>query len=159
MAVFKDITGWREELEELRKGPAYKKMYPEVIRNPKDDPLVPLSVILDFVETLLAHEETKEGLLAPERWRKNNPPTVIGRNTYFPDPENDPTFPHAASNLVEDFKNWFMLKTGYGPRFPPYFTGMGLATKVLNGEIPGVRSPEAEDYLRSVTKNDIDFDC
>lgn len=159
MTVFKDITGWRDELEEFRNGPAYKKMYPTMIRDPKDDPLVPLSVILDFVETLLAHEELREGLLAPDRWRKNNPPTVIGRNTYFPDPENDPTFPHAASNLVNDFKSWFMLKTGYGPRWGPYFTGLDLAVLILNGEIPGARSTEADAYLRLRAKTNIDFDC
>lgn len=159
MPVFKNITGWREELDELRNGPAYKKMYSQGIRNPKDDPLVPLSVILDFVETLLAHEETKEGLLAPERWRKNNPPTVIGRNTYFPDPENDPTFPHAASKRVNDFEKWFMLKTGFGPRWDAYGHGRILAGKILRGEIPGVRSPEAEAYLREAAKIHLDFNC
>lgn len=150
MTVFKDIAGWREELKEFQSGPVYKKMYPTTIRDPKDDPLVPKSVILDFVETLLTHEETRNALRDLDRWHKANPPETN------PDPDNDPTFPQ-TSRLQYDFLNWYMLKTGYGPRFQPYFSGLSLAVLILNGEIPDVRSAEADAYLRKAEKLHIDF--
>ncbi|PPD28808.1 MAG: hypothetical protein CTY20_08685 [Hyphomicrobium sp.] len=152
MTVFKDIGGWREELEQLRNGPAYKTLYKQKIWNPKGDPLIPKSVILDFVETLLAHEETRKALLDLNRWHKANPPETN------PDPDNDPTFPHNAANLQTEFLHWYMLKTGAGPRSSPFFTGLDIAVQILNCEIPDIRSSEAETYLRRTAKIHIDFD-
>ncbi len=153
MTLFRDISGWREELNELQKGSAYKNMYPKSIRNPQFDPLVPKSTVLDFVETLLAHEETRKALLDLNRWHKANPPETN------PDPENDRTFPHKAANLQSDFSHWFMLKTGFGPRIGPYIHALNLTVLILNGDIPDARSAEADDYLHRTAKTEIDFDC
>lgn len=151
MTVFTDTTGWREELKDLREGPAYKRMYPTKIRDPKDDPLVPMSAVLDFAETLLSHAETRNALLALAEWHAANPPEIK-----MPDPENDPTFPHKASNLLNDFLMWFMLKTGMGPRVAAYIAGLNLADLIIREKIERVRCERAVQYLNETARIHLD---
>lgn len=141
--LFKDITGWREELEQLQKGAAYKAMYPVAIRNPEHDPKIPRSVILDFAETLLLDVETRDALLAVQRWRQGFAPGAIR------DFENDPNYPWEATKLLTDFRHWYELRTGFGPTTGAYLDGEQVADLVLAGTYPGVRCAESEEFLAS----------
>ena len=150
MTVFRDIAGWREELEELLNGPAFSAMYPPN-RLPKDEPRVPLSAILDFTETLLLNAETREALTIFYKWYEDHP---LGDRTHYDIRElnNDPTFPHDKSDLLHrDFPRWYILKTGFGPRKDVYHTGCSLASEILQGNIPNVRSEQARQYLKEST--------
>ena len=153
MPVFKDISGWREELNELSTGPAYKAMFPHGSRDPNDDPLLPLSAVLDYVETLLANAETREAILDLYKWHDAHPL----KDGEYNDIGNDPTFPHDLSRLLSDFALWFKLKTGFGPRGYPYVLGPALAIKILKGEIPEVRCDEAVQFMKDHSRMHLDF--
>lgn len=151
MTVFKDISGWREELEELRNGPVYQAMYPPD-RLPKDEPRVPVSAILDFAETLLLNAETREARTILDQWYKDNP---LGEGQNFYDIDK-PTFPHDKSDLLSEFALWYILKTGFGPKTLAYHSGSNLASQILQGNIPDVRTEQARQYLKDLDQYSID---
>jgi hypothetical protein len=152
MTVFKDISGWREELEELRNSPVYQAMYPKTHGLPRKDPLIPLSAILDFTETLLLNAETREAVIIRDKWYEDNP---LGDRTHYDinELDTDPTYPHDKSQLLySDFPLWYILKTGFGPTTHSYFNGIDLALQILQEKIPNVRSEQARQYLKDRTR-------
>jgi hypothetical protein len=149
MATFDDITGWREELEVLRKSDVFKQVYSQKnLTSPY--PKIPLSALFLYAETLLKHTETMDAFNALDNWRAQ-------QTSDFVDTDNDPTFPFRAQQLLTDFRSWFILKTGHGPDDWAYARHGGfIARAVLNEMWPAVRSPQAIDYIRKNASTQVD---
>ena len=149
MATFDDITGWREELEILRKSAVFERVYSQknlTSRHPK----VPLSALFLYAETLLKHTETMDAFNALADWRAR-------QTSDFVDTDSDPTFPFRAQQLLTDFTSWFILKTGHGPDAWTYTRhGTFLVRAVLSGRFPSVRCPQAIEYIRKNASTRVD---
>ena len=66
---FDDITGWQEELEKLRKSDVYTKLYGKPgAYSTRPSPKIPLSVLYDYAELLLKHDETRNAVIALKEW-------------------------------------------------------------------------------------------
>lgn len=142
MAVMTEIEGWREELEKLHKGPAYKELYPTPTWTGRGTP-IPLSLFYDYVETLLAHQELQNALAEIVEW---------GKVDLTPDEElnidTDPRVPRAAYSTLRDFTLWFNLKNPFGPypaRYQDY--GKNVALSLIKRELPDLRCQQAQDAI------------
>ena len=152
MTVFNDITGWREELNKLRNSDAITKLHGTGTMRVGPDPKIPLSVLFDYAETLLKHEEMREALIAIRKWSAK-------QTEDFLDAENDPTYPHMASELLSEFVYWYQRKTGYGPNWWAYKSHGGqLATRTILREFSSVRGLEARQYILDKATFEIDVD-
>ncbi|WP_029060944.1 hypothetical protein [Labrenzia sp. DG1229] len=142
MADFEDITGWREELEAFEKteegrtffrdswGNAIKLAFAQEVR---------------FAEELFRHEEILEALKKSAKWVK-----YLDDNPDFG--QDDEGFwdlcPVEDNRKVEAFKRWYAMKRNFDLGPSTFSAGKRLAIDVVNGDLPSLRSPEAEKFVK-----------
>ncbi|MES0811303.1 hypothetical protein ABLO27_17590 [Roseibium sp. SCPC15] len=143
MADFDDITGWREELEAFEateegraffgkhgKAKATKLTFEQEVR---------------YAEELFRHEEIHEALKKSAKWVKfldDNPD--FGRE----DENFSAWCPWDAIATKNTFTRWYAMKLNIAPGWSTFSAGNRLAIDVANGDLPSLRSPEAEQYVR-----------
>ncbi|MEM9632972.1 MAG: hypothetical protein AAGA50_16695 [Pseudomonadota bacterium] len=146
MANIEDITGWREELYEFNEYGSeeeHKQFYGKY--NNGIPPDAKLSQVLELVEVLLKHDETREALKKMSVWEK-----IKSANEYdFL--EDNPKFkerPDDAIDLIIDFFDWFCWKQGYDwAAFGFLNASYSTSIRILDGELPDVRSHTTVDHV------------
>lgn len=142
MADFDDITGWREELEAFEateEGRAFFSKYG------MGAPKLTFEQVVRYAEELFRHEEIHEALKESAKWVKfldDNPD--FGRED-----ENFSVWcPWDAIETKNSFTRWYAMKLNIAPGWSTFSAGNRLAIDVANGELPSLRSPEAEQFVR-----------
>ena len=146
MAVFKDISGWREEYEAfIESGSEETKAFNAQMENMIGH-VSSVSEVLEFAELVLAHDETRTACRALVDWERLLS-TEYGGILEHGDPRLDGA-PWEANKSMVDFVEWFCWKNGYAPNHSAFLQGgIGVAGKVLNDEIDSVRHPEGIRFL------------
>ncbi|QFT30962.1 hypothetical protein FIV00_10780 [Labrenzia sp. THAF82] len=143
MADFDDITGWREELEAFKAtdegrvffgkfgwGNATRLTFEQEVR---------------FAEELFRHDEIREALKKSAKWVK-----FLDDNPEFG--QEDERFwdlcPVEDNKTVSAFKRWYAMKQNIALGPSTFSAGKRLAIDLANGDLPSLRSPEAEQFVR-----------
>ncbi|MCV0425172.1 MAG: hypothetical protein K5905_06850 [Roseibium sp.] len=143
MADFDDITGWREELEafeateegrtffgEYGWGTATKLTFEQEVR---------------FAEELFRHEEILEAFKKSAKFVKflDDNPDFGREDEGFWD-----LCPVEDNLKVDAFRRWYAMKLNIALGPSTFSAGKRLAIDVVNGDLPSLRSPEAEQFVR-----------
>jgi len=142
MADLKDISGWREEYEDFVESGSEESEAFDARNDYAIGLISPVSEVLEFAELVLAHEETRLACRAMVDWEKRLS-TEFGGILVYGDPRLEEA-PREAISSMFDFVEWFCWKTGYVVNHSAFLIGsIGVAGKILDGEIASVRHPEA----------------
>jgi len=137
MADFKDMTGWREELEAWRLTDGYKKNQEWYYSVCED--LVPVSYLIELVDLLLRNDECLGAYKEVEAWESEKLRT---------NDNNRDDYPGFALSTLSEFKNWYLFQKSLRPNQPAFRRAMDLAELIRNGEISAAQSPGAIEYLK-----------
>ena len=144
MADLNDINGWWEEFENLEdqwdeQWAAFRNRFVNKL-NPK----IPVSQVLDFMECLLEHEETRDVVEQLAIWDELN-------DAKGPFDEGDPElekYPRDSVIYMNEFWLWYCWKAGYEPVYGAFrLAGSYAAELVTLGRLPEARSQATRDYL------------
>jgi hypothetical protein len=138
MADFKDMTGWRDELQAWHKTDDYKRRPKVRIANPV---VVPVSRIKEFIELEMKNPECAAAHEAIRKWHDENP----GKIPF----EDEVNYPKYASAILSDFRSWYLWKVGIPNDGISFTVALGALSKVRDGSISSVHSPEFLSYLKS----------
>ena len=147
-----DITGWREELDELRQSDAYVIGWADNEFGEVWKP-VPISKVHEFAELVLSNEELRHCLTEVNKWYQEDP-----ERTCIADDENN-TYPISADSKVYEFYEWFLLKNGLGPNSEVGRTGFMTCLAVESGFFNSTTSNEAIAYMKNHAEKHIVWDC
>jgi hypothetical protein len=142
MADFDDITGWREELEAFEATEEGLRFFE---RYGMGAPKLTFEQEVRFAEELFRHEEIHEALKISAKWVKfldDNPD--FGRE----DENFSAWCPWDAIATKNTFTRWYAMKLNIAPGWSTFSAGESLAAEVANGDLPSLRSPEAEQFVR-----------
>jgi hypothetical protein len=137
VATLDDMTGWQDELEELRpNSDQYRRLYSyQNMWNPREK--IPIERIFLYSQTLLASPDLRHAIT--ERYR------FLARTDRVDD---DPRFPHWATQPLLDFTVWFTLKTDTPPNDAGYVSvGWPFAGFVALAGFNDVRNKDAVAFL------------
>jgi len=144
MAVVTDISGWQDEYLELEtrwdeQWVAFLDRWTNKIR-----PKIPVSQVLDFMECLLEHEETRDVVEQLAVWDELN-------DAKGPFDEGDPElekYPRDSVIYMNEFWLWYCWKAGYEPVYGAFrLAGSYAAELITLGRLPGVYFPETTNFL------------
>lgn len=142
MANFDDITGWREELEAFEKTEEGRTFFEKYGMGA---PKLTFEQEVRYAEELFRHEEIHEALKMSAKWVKfldDNPD--FGRED-----ENFSVWcPWDAIETKNTFTRWYAMKLNIAPGWTTFSAGGRLAIDVANGNLPSLRSREAEQLVR-----------
>lgn len=142
MAVFDDITGWREELEVFEESEEGRAFFG---RHGMGAPKLTFEQEVRFAEELFQHEEIREALKKSARFVK-----YLDDNPDFG--QDDEGFwdmcPVEDNRKVAAFKRWYAMKLDIALGWSTFSAGKRLAIDVANGELASLRAPEAEQLVK-----------
>ncbi|MCV0425176.1 MAG: hypothetical protein K5905_06870 [Roseibium sp.] len=144
MADIEDITGWRDEYNDLEsrwddEWVAYIYQFVN-----KLEPMIPVSQVLHFIKVLLENQDTLAAMKEVAEWEK-----LMDASGPFEDdaPEME-LYPKDAVVMMNEFWPWFCWKAGYPPVYAAFgLAGVDVASDILRGDLPGVQSPETKAFL------------
>ncbi|MES0880521.1 hypothetical protein [Roseibium sp. SCP14] len=144
MASLEDITGWRDEFNDLEERwddewVAYVDQFVN-----KLEPLIPVSQVLHFIKVLLENEETLATMTEIAKWEK-----LMDASGPFEDdaPEME-LYPTDSVVMINDFWLWFCWKAGYPPVSSAFrLAGIDTASDIIRGDLSGVQSSETKAFL------------
>ncbi|MCV0425948.1 MAG: hypothetical protein K5905_10775 [Roseibium sp.] len=142
MADFDDITGWREELEAFEATEEGRKFFE---KHGMGAPKLTFEQEVRYAEELFRHEEILEALKISAKWVK-----YLDDNPDFG--QEDERFwewcPVEDNLTVDAFQKWYAMKLDITLGWSTFSAGDRLAIDVVNGDLPSLRSPEAEQLVR-----------
>ncbi|MES0811300.1 hypothetical protein ABLO27_17575 [Roseibium sp. SCPC15] len=143
MADFDDITGWREELEAFEATEEGQMFFGEYGWGEATE--LTFEQEVRFAEELFQHDEIHEALRKSAKFVKfldDNPD--FGRED-----EGFWELCPVEDNLkVDAFRRWYAMKLNVALGASTFSAGKRLAIDVVNGDLPSLRSPEAEQFVR-----------
>jgi|GEM_PF-1918953 len=144
MAVVTDISGWQDEYLELET--RWDEQWVAFLGKwtNKIEPMIPVSQVLDFMECLLEHEETRAVVEQLAIWDELN-------DAKGPFDEGDPElekYPRDSVIYMNEFWLWYCWKAGYERVYGAFrLAGSYAAELVTLGRLPEARSQATRDYL------------
>ncbi|MCV0425174.1 MAG: hypothetical protein K5905_06860 [Roseibium sp.] len=142
MADFDDITGWREELTAFKATEEGRKFFET---NRMSAPKLTFEQEVRYAEELFRHEEILEALKISAKWVK-----YLDENPDFG--QEDERFwewcPVEDNKTVSAFRRWYAMKLNIALGISTFSAGNRLAIDVVNGDLPSLRSPEAERFVK-----------
>jgi hypothetical protein len=144
MADFEEITGWREEFNDLeeRWDDEWVAYWDQFMN--KLEPKIPVSQVLHYIRVLLENEETLVAMTELARWH-----VLMDASGPFEDdaPEME-LYPTDSVVTINEFWQWFCWKAGYPPVFSAFrLAGTDTASDIIRGDLPGPQSPETRAFL------------
>jgi hypothetical protein len=143
MADFEEITGWREELEAFEATEEGRNFFDEYGWENATE--LTLEQEVRFAEELFRHKEVHEALKKSAKWVK-----FLDDNSDFGrEDENFSVWcPWDAIETKNTFTRWYAMKLNIALGPSTFSAGKRLAIDVVNGDLPALRSPEAEQFVR-----------
>jgi hypothetical protein len=144
MADFDDITGWREELNELEERHDDEWVaYVNWFMN-SDWPLAPASQVLHCVDVMLNNDDTHKAVTQIAAWRD----LMDAKGPFEDDDPEMEQYPESAVELTNKFWRWFCWKAGYKPvGFAFRSAALTMACLIVQGQLPGTQAQETRDQL------------
>ncbi|MCV0425173.1 MAG: hypothetical protein K5905_06855 [Roseibium sp.] len=143
MADFDDITGWREELEAFKATEEGRFFFGEYGWG--NTTKLTFEQEVRYAEELFRHEEIYEALKKSAKFVKyldDNP--EFGRE----DERFWDLCPVEDNKTISAFQRWYAMKLNIALGPSTLSAGESLAVEVVNGDLPSLRSPEAEQFVR-----------
>jgi hypothetical protein len=143
MADFDDITGWREELEAFKATEEGRTFFGKYGWGKATN--LTFEQEVRYAEELFRHEEIHEALKKSAKFVK-----YLDVNPDFG--QDDEHFwdwcPVEDNKKVDAFRSWYAMKLNIALGPSTFSAGNKLAIDVVNGDLPSLRSPEAEQFVR-----------
>ncbi|MCV0425175.1 MAG: hypothetical protein K5905_06865 [Roseibium sp.] len=143
MADFDDITGWREELAAFEATEEGRTFFGEY--GWENATKLTFEQEVRFAEELFRHEEILESLKKSAKWVKylDDNPDFGREDEHFWD-----LCPVEDNKTFGAFRRWYAMKLNIALDLSTLRAGKRLAIDVVNGDLPSLRSPEAEQFVR-----------